>query len=127
VASRPDALDGDRAFFAALIAADTRALEAVLADDFMLIDVMSGSEVARAALLELVGTRSLIFDSIEPGETRVRVHDGAAIITGRTRMSGRFGATAFTVASRYTHVFVWQDERWRLVAAQGTQIAPPPA
>jgi len=127
VASRPDALDGDRAFFAALIAADTRALEAVLADDFMLIDVMSGSEVARPALLELVGTRSMIFDSIEPGETRVRVHDGAAIVTGRTRMSGRFGATAFTVASRYTHVFVWQDERWRLVAAQGTQIAPPPA
>ena len=127
MASRTDPLDGDRAFFAALIAADTRALEAVLADDFMLIDVMSGSEVARAALLELVGTRSLIFDSIEPGETRVRVHDGAAIVTGRTRMSGRFGATAFTVASRYTHVFVWQDERWRLVAAQGTQITPPPA
>jgi len=37
-------------------------------------------------------------------------------------MTGRFGATTFTAASRHTHVFVEPAGRWRLVAAQGTPI-----
>ena len=42
-----------------------------------------------------------------------------------SEMAMSFGETATTARSRYTHVFVEQDGRWRMVAAQGTQIAPP--
>jgi hypothetical protein len=38
-------------------------------------------------------------------------------------MSGRFENNAFSASSRYTHVYVQTDGRWRMVAAQGTRIA----
>jgi ketosteroid isomerase-like protein len=123
-AHAPDPLAADRQFFAALLAASAAALGELLADDFLLVDVMSGSEVPRQALLDLVGSGQLRFGTIDAAETRVRRYGTTAIVTGRTRMSGHFGQTPFSVASRYTHVFVEQSGRWHLATAQGTAIAP---
>jgi hypothetical protein len=50
-----------------------------------------------------------------------------AVITGQTEMAGWFGEQAFRARSRYTHVFVAEGEQWRMVTAQGTQIASGPA
>jgi len=121
-----DPLAADRLFFAALIAADASTLRDLLTDDFLLIDVMSGSEVPRETLLELVGSGRLRFDSVVPAEVRVRRYGPAAVVTGRTEMTGRFGTTPFSARSRYTHVFVEQSGRWCLASAQGTAIAPAP-
>ena len=41
----------DKQFFAALIAGDAQALDHILVDDFILIDVMSGSEITKPAFL----------------------------------------------------------------------------
>jgi hypothetical protein len=117
----PEAVEQE--FFTALIAADTAELQKILADDFILIDVMSGSEVSKAALLETIGGGQLRFKNIERVEFRVRVYATAAVITGRTEMSGTFIEQAFRASSRYTHVFVEENGRWRLVSAQGTQTA----
>jgi ketosteroid isomerase-like protein len=121
-----DPLASDDRFFAALLAADSKMLGALLAEDFVIIDVMAGSEVPRDAFLGAVQGGQLVFESIEPAERRVRRRPGTAIVTGRTLMKGRFGETPFTARSRYTHVFVEQAGAWRLVAAQGTQIAAAP-
>jgi ketosteroid isomerase-like protein len=117
-----DPVAADDAFFAALVAADGTALDALLADDFAIIDVMRGAEADKAAFVAVLGDGQVVFDSIEPADRRVRVYAGTAVITGRTSMSGSFAGAPFSAASRYTHVFVDQDDRWRLVAAQGTQI-----
>jgi hypothetical protein len=117
-------LAAERQFFTALTKADRGALDQVLADDFILIDVMSGSEIPRALLLELVGSRQLEFEAIEPADTRVRLYQSTAVITGRTQMRGRFAGSPFAVSSRYTHVYVERGGQWRLVTAQGTQIVP---
>jgi ketosteroid isomerase-like protein len=121
-----DALATERRFFTALVEADVDGLDRVLADDFLLIDVMAGSEVPRDALLAVIGSGQLVFESITPLDSRVRSYPGTAIVTGSTRMSGRFEGTPFAASSRYTHVYVERQGRWRLVAAQGTQIAPEP-
>lgn len=121
-----DALATDREFFTALLEPSVEDLDRILTDDFVLIDVMSGSEMSRAVLLELVGSGQLDFHAIEPAETRVRLYGATAVVTGRTEMSGRFDGTPFRARSRYTHVFVEQSWRWRLAAAQGTPIAPEP-
>jgi hypothetical protein len=38
-------------------------------------------------------------------------------------MAGRMDDAQFSAKSRYTHVFVVDDGRWRLASAQGTPIA----
>jgi uncharacterized protein (TIGR02246 family) len=115
--------DADRGFFTALRTADGTALAALLTDDFVLVDVMRGGEVPRADLVAAVGAGQLRFDAIDVVASRVRRYGGAAVVTGETRMRGRMGETAWSAHSRYTHVYVEQDGRWRLASAQGTQIA----
>jgi ketosteroid isomerase-like protein len=119
-----NALTTDSDFFAALIRGDTAALDRILADDFVLIGVVDGSEIPKNDLLTAIDLRQLEFESIEPSENRVRIYHTTAVVTGRTDMKGRMGDTPFALSSRYTHVFVEQEGKCRLVAAQGTQIPP---
>lgn len=116
----------EQEFFTALIEADLDALRRILADDFVLIDVMTGSEVTKSTLLDVVGAGQLRFEGIDRPEYRGRLYGTTTVITGRTEMKGYFGEQPFQASSRYTHVFIEQSERWRMVAAQGTQIAPSP-
>jgi len=116
-------LAADKRFFDALVVGDAQALDHILTDDFILIDVMSGSEITKPAFLTAIGSRQVKFEAIEPAENRVRLYQTTAIITGRTPMKGRLGDTPFAASSRYTHVFVSQQAEWRLATAQGTPIA----
>jgi ketosteroid isomerase-like protein len=118
----PSPLATEQQFFNSLSHGDVEALNRILDDDFLLIDVMTGSEVKKPDLLAVLRSGQLKFEVIEPVESQVR-HYGTAVITGRTQMSRRFGETPFTASSRYTHVFAKDQDQWRLVSAQGTQIA----
>jgi hypothetical protein len=117
-----DPLVTDHQFFSALIAGRVEDLDQILADDFVMIEVMGGSEVTKSSLLGAIESGQLKFEAVEPAEMRVRIYHTTAVVTGRTQMSGRFGETPFAARSRYTHVYVEEQSRWRLVAAQGTQI-----
>lgn len=118
-----DPMAADRGFFNALLAGSATALAEILTDDFILVDVMSGSEIPKPALLDAVGSEQLKFEAIDPAEQRVRRYGDAAVVTGRTQMRGRFGDAPFGARSRYTHVYVQQAGKWKLASAQGTQIA----
>src|SRR4051794_24361562 len=118
-----DVLAAERQFFASLIASDGPALERLLADDFLLIDVIRGAEVSKGDLVAALDAGQVRFDGIEASGARVRLYGDAAVVTGRTEMRMTFGGNSVTVQSRYTHVFVRQDQEWRFVSAQGTQIA----
>ena len=130
-AARPTLQQGleraDADFFAALLAADRAALEAILHGGFAIVDVAAGAVHARADFIEAVATGAVAFQAIQshPEEALVRVFGGdTGIVVGHTSMSfaGPDGA-AVAVESRYTHVFRSDGRRWQLVAAQGTAIA----
>lgn len=110
-------------FFTALLQADGGALDALLMPDFVLVDVMTGSEIPGPVLRELVAGRQLVFESIERVDSRVRIYGSAAVVTGQTRMRGRYQQQSWSAHSRYTHVYVRGEEGWRLASAQGTAIA----
>jgi len=116
----------EQEFFTALTEANVDTLNIVLADDFVLIDVMTGSEVPKPALLDVIMSGQLKFESIDRVAFRVRVYGTVAVITGHTEMNGLYDGHPFQARSRYTHVFVSEGGHWRMVAAQGTQIAPDP-
>ncbi len=115
----------DDQFFTALLKADGASLDRLLVDDFMLVDVLSGSEIEKAMLVPVVGSRQLTFEEIEADASarRVRLYGLTAVVTGRTRMSGRYAGTPWSARSRYTHVFVEEEGAWRMASAQGTPIA----
>jgi hypothetical protein len=122
--SRQDeVLAAEDRFFQALLQADSVSLTGVLTPDFLLIDVMSGSEIPGPVLVDLVGSRQLRFDSISRIDARVRRYTGAAVVTGQTRMQGRYGEQRFEAHSRSTHVYVQGPDGWRLASAQGTPIS----
>lgn len=122
--NKDEVLAAERRFFDALLEANPVALEEILTDDFLLVDVMMGSVVPKAPLVAAVAEGQVAFRSIDRLEADVRFYGETAVVVGRTQMAGDFGGTAFTASSRYTHVFV-KDGGWRLASAQGTQIAEP--
>ncbi len=124
MAEHPVVATDDR-FFDALMRADSVALDHLLVDDFILVDVLSGSEIEKAALVSLVGSGQLTFDEIRryPAEGRVRVYGSTAVVTGRTRMGGRYEGAPWSARSRYIHVYIDDQGAWRLASAQGTPIA----
>ena len=116
-------LPTEDAFFAALLEGNVQALQRLLASDFVIVDVMRGAEVGRSAFLDAIGAQHVRFTTLRVVERRLRRYGSAAVVVGRTAMSGDFAGEPFTAASRYTHVFVRSETNgWQLVSAQGTQI-----
>src|SRR4030095_12260870 len=120
----PEGVEQD--FFEALIEADQEALDKLLADDFLLIDVLTGAEVSKAALLEIVIAGGLRFEEVNRIDFRVRVYGAVAVITGQTEIIGGLNGRRFELGSRDTHLFEKHLGVWRMVVAQGTQIGAPP-
>lgn len=116
----------DSDFFTALLAGDIPALESQLAEDFLIVDVASGSVHRRGAFLLAIAGGAVIFQEIEtfPEESVTRLTGtGTGIVIGRTAISYCGGAGSATeLDSRYTHLFQADGGNWRLLSAQGTPI-----
>ena len=112
----------DESFFTALLAADHELVGTILADDFLIIDVLSGQVAHREELLGAISSGQLRFAEVtgHAEERLVRLRDSAAVVTGRTRMVMCYQGDEVTVQSRYTHVYARESGRWHLMSAQGT-------
>jgi ketosteroid isomerase-like protein len=118
-----DPLVTERAFFSALLSGNIDSLDSILADDFLMIDLLAGSEITKPMLHAAVGSSQVKFEAIDPVESKTRIYScDTAVVVGRTEMRFRAGESVFSFSSRYTHVFVMQDGSWQLASAQGTQI-----
>jgi hypothetical protein len=113
----------ERRFFHGLLT-NIDEVDHLMANDSLLVDVLSGSEVTKNEFLTVLRSGQLKFEKIKQLGSRFRFYADTAVVTGTTEMSGRFGDEPFSVYSRYTHVYLKFQERWFLVSAQGTQIKP---
>ena len=113
----------DRRFFDALIHSDVEALDRILSDDFIIIDVLKGAETTKPEIIGAIGSGFVRFEKIEIRDNRVRLYDRTAVITGQTQMTVRFSGTVvcqFRAGIRMC-IANW-EAKWRLVSAQGTSI-----
>ena len=102
---------------------DRETVEALLADDWTVIDP-GGRVLTKAQVLEEgfeTGVRKIESGTID--DVKVRVFGDAAVVTGRTTAAGSYAGAAFSVTLRFTDVCVRRGDDWQVVASQGTLVA----
>ena len=109
----------------ATLKGDTKALDAILADDFVAINPF-GELVTKAEQLKLMKDGTLRFDSIEPSEEKVRVYGDAAVLTERGRVKVTYKGRSESLSVRNSEFYAKQGSKWRCVFQQVTRIAEPP-
>jgi ketosteroid isomerase-like protein len=110
----------------AAIKGDTKVLDAVLADDWVVIGP-TGEVDTKRQQEQKIKDKSLVFEAIDPKEVKVRVHGDAAIVMGLYRIKATLNGRTVDGVFRNTGVFTKQAGRWRCVFNQVTPVVGPPA
>ena len=105
----------------AIIRKDMAAVAANMAPDFRHIRD-NGTVSNGAAFLAFIGSPKLVIDPYE-AEVDIRLYGEVALVTGATRMTGRYDGAPFKSYYRYTDLYARQGGAWRVVSVQITPIA----
>jgi ketosteroid isomerase-like protein len=105
----------------AIVLKNRTAIEANLADDFRQIGG-DGTVADRAAFVEGLLDPRLEIDPYTVEELSVRRFGDVALLSGRTRMTGRWEGEPFTSHYRYVDVYLRRDGVWRVVSVQITRL-----
>ncbi len=107
----------------ALVKADMPVLERMLHKDFVLTNSQGVDD--RAAYLDKRKTGRVKYESKSTDELKVRRYQDCAIVTGRDTGKGTDLKGKFDGQAHWTRVFLRQDGRWQLVAAQFSEVEKP--
>jgi ketosteroid isomerase-like protein len=129
----PHVSDGDAATIAALtkqadawdkaiVAKNRPAIEANMAPDFRGIDG-AGTVEKKTAFVDGLMDPKLTIDPYTVEDFDVRLFGDTALLSGRTRMTGRFDGKPFTSHYRYIDIYVKRKGAWQIVSVQITRVA----
>lgn len=107
----------------AIVRKDRAAIEANMADDFRQIDG-SGNLETKQSFVDDVVSPQLTIDPYVVEDFEVRLYGDTALLSGRTRMTGRYEGKAFSSHYRYIDIYVKRDGRWKIVSVQISKIPP---
>lgn len=105
----------------AIVAKDRAAIEANMAEDFRQIDARGNVET-KASFVDGLVTPDLALDPYTVEDFEVRVYGDTALVSGRTRMTGRYEGQAFNTHYRYIDVYVKRAGVWKIVSVQISPI-----
>ena len=114
----------ERDALAALLKKDVASFGRIFADDAVLIPP-DGTTQTKSQLLADVKSGDLVFESSEMSDMKVRAYGDAAVVTYVTNDKGKYKGQDISGRYRWTDVFVRSGGTWRIVASQGTPLAPP--
>ncbi|MBV9326776.1 MAG: nuclear transport factor 2 family protein [Chloroflexi bacterium] len=124
VTTDPIALLGQR-WAAAELAADSNALEPLLADDFLLVGPL-GFMLDKAQYLGSRRSGDLKHESLVWEDVRVRAYGDAAVAVGSQTQRSTFQGRDASGRFRVTQVAVRQGGGWVIVGLHYSPIAQPP-
>jgi hypothetical protein len=111
------------AFNAAFLRADEKALDSLLADDYVHTNGGTGSVVDKARWLEYIRARRaelasgrLRVDRYESTDVTIRWHGGAAMVSSQVVSAGSRDGRPFATRLQVTQVWVRSGGQWRRAA-----------
>ena len=105
----------------AIVRKDRAAVAANMADDFRSIDGAGTVETKPVFVDGLMDAR-LTIDPYTVEEFDVRLFGDVALLSGRTKMTGRFDGKPFTSHYRYIDIYARRNGRWQIVSVQITRL-----
>ena len=102
---------------AAIVRKDRAAIEANMADDFRQIDGRGNVET-KASFVDGLVSADLVIDPYTVEDFEVRVYGGTALLSGRTRMTGKYQGQPFKSHYRYIDIYVKSGGAWKIVSVQ---------
>jgi ketosteroid isomerase-like protein len=113
----------DRQRFRAMEQVDVPTLDRILSDDLVYTHA-NGLQHTKAELIGVLGSGDFKYESIATDDTRVRIYNETAVVTGRATMKIKRAGEEQTFKLCYLDVYVKQDGRWQMVAWQSSRVAP---
>lgn len=106
----------------AIVRRDRAAIESNMADDFRQIG-SSGEVETKASFVDDLVSPDLQIDPYTVEDFDVRLYGDVALLSGRTKMTGRYRGKPFSTHYRYIDVYARVAGKWRIVSVQTTQVA----
>ncbi|HEY8876579.1 MAG TPA: nuclear transport factor 2 family protein [Roseateles sp.] len=101
----------------AIVRKDRAAIERNMADDFRQIDGRGHVET-KASFVDGLMSPDLVIDPYTVEDFDVRVYGDTALLSGRTRMTGKYQGEAFKSHYRYIDIYVKRGGAWKIVSVQ---------
>ncbi len=102
---------------------DVAASDHLFADDLFV--VVPGMRVlTKADALGMFTSGRMKFDRYETSETKTRIYDATAIVTGRLRRTRVIGGATVDDDWRFTKVYLRRAGRWQVVSFHASNTAP---
>ncbi|MFZ6875331.1 nuclear transport factor 2 family protein [Undibacterium sp. Di27W] len=105
----------------AIVRKDKAAIEANMAEDFRQIDGDGDLETKTSFVNGLMSDK-LEIDPYKVEDFEVRLYGNVALLSGRTRMTGRYEGKPFTSHYRYIDMYVQRDGKWQIASVQITRL-----
>jgi ketosteroid isomerase-like protein len=101
----------------AIVRKDRAAIEGNMADDFRQIDGRGNVET-KSSFVDGLMSPELVIDPYTVEDFEVRVYGDTALLSGRTRMTGKYEGQAFKSHYRYIDIYVKRGGAWKIVSVQ---------
>ena len=103
----------------AMLHKDPAALERLLNDDLMYTH-SAGSVETKADVIKSIGGGKSIVEKLEFSNTTIRIHGTTALVNGRVDL---WHSATDLVPMNVLHVWVKQNDGWRLTSRQATRLS----
>jgi ketosteroid isomerase-like protein len=113
-----------KAWDEAIVRKDRAAIADHMTEDFRQIG-SSGEVETKTSFVRDIVDDALVIDPYTVEDFEVRVYGDTALLSGHTRMTGRFAGKPFSTHYRYIDVYVRVNGRWKVCSVQTTRIAAP--
>jgi ketosteroid isomerase-like protein len=119
-----EVLKADSAFTASIAKSDAKAFDGLTSDDYVLTTSL-GAVRDKAHNLDSLKSGNLTFDKIDDEDQKAHLYGDVAVVTGMSKMKGKYKDKTFDDSYRWTRVWVHHDGSWKCVAEQISRVLNP--